>query len=172
MIILITGTPGTGKTTVARMLAERLGFEVKGIEDLAVGGAVVGYDEAAGSKIIDMEKVARDFKASGDIIVEGHLAHRLPTADYVIVLRTNPEALRKRLRFTGRKLEENLEAEALDVCLVESVEEHGIGKVYEIDTTRRGPSEVVDAIVQILRGQGNEFKPGEIDWTEEFFSKA
>ncbi len=169
MIVLITGTPGTGKTTVANMLAERLGFDVKGVEDLARGDAIVGYDEVAKSKIIDMEKVARDFKAKGDIIVEGHLAHRLRQADYVVVLRTRPEALRKRLRYEEQKLRDNLEAEALDVCLIESIEEHGIDKVYEIDTTDREPGEVVEAILHILEGEGSEFRPGKIDWSEEFF---
>ncbi len=169
MIVLITGTPGTGKTTVAKMLAERLGFDVKGVEDLAKGDAIVGYDEVAKSKIIDMEKVARDFKAKGDIIVEGHLAHRLRQAGYVVVLRTRPEALRKRLRYEEQKLRENLEAEALDVCLIESIEEHGIDKVYEIDTTDREPGEVVEAILRIMEGEGREFRPGKIDWSEEFF---
>ncbi|MEE8168878.1 MAG: adenylate kinase family protein [Candidatus Hydrothermarchaeales archaeon] len=172
MIVLITGTPGTGKSTVARHLAGKLGYRLIRINELG-GDVVVGYDAERESKILDMDKVSEQLKnVEGDVIIEGHLSHLLSFGDVIIVLRAHPDILRKRLRnFRKKKLDENLEAEALDVCLIESIKEHGSEKVFEIDTSKKKSEDVAKDIVKILGGKGEEFEPGRIDWSEEFFYK-
>ncbi len=173
MIVLITGTPGTGKTTVARLLAKMLGYRLIGINEWAGEDVVVGYDEERGSRILDMEEVSRKLQGiKENAIIEGHSSHLLSFGDVVIVLRAHPDVLRDRLgSFKEKKLRENLEAEALDVCLVESLEEYDSGKVFEIDTSRKNPEEVALDITRILEGRGEGLKPGRIDWSEEFFSR-
>lgn len=170
MIIIITGTPGTGKTTTANFLSSKINCKCIRISDVA-DEACTGVE--GNSKVIDVKKLSKKIRKiiQGDAIIEGHLSHLLGIGDIVIVLRTNPEILKQRLvkhGFKGEKLRENLEAEALDVCLIESLERHK--SVYEIDTSHKTPSIVVEDILKILEGKTDEYKPGKIDWSEEYFS--
>lgn len=170
MIVLITGTPGTGKTAVSKILAERTGYGLIRISDLATDDVTITVED--GTKIVDVEKLTEKItkKIRGDVIVEGHLSHNVKRADIVVVLRTSPPVLQRRLEKKGfgkEKVRENLEAEALDVCLVESIEKHS--DVFEVDTTDREQGDVVDDTLRIINGEGGEFRPGKIDWSEMFF---
>ncbi|MBI4181850.1 MAG: adenylate kinase family protein [Candidatus Aenigmarchaeota archaeon] len=136
MRIAITGTPGTGKTAVARLLARRLGYRYVDLKLLAEKkGAVCGYDRSRRSKIVDvalLEKVL----PPGDLVLDGHFSHELE-ADGVVVLRTAVEELARRLRARGwpaRKVRENLQAEIFNVCGEEAAALHR--QVLELDTTR------------------------------------
>jgi len=82
-----------------------------------------------------------------------------------IVLRTSPKVLKDRLAKRGyseKKIRENLEAETLDVILVEAVE--WCDQVHEIDTTQRSAEETADLVTKIIRGEA-KLPPGKIDWT-------
>lgn len=166
--LLLTGTPGTGKTAVANVLADLTGFTLIGVNE-AVGDDYLYVEE--GSKVVELERLSEKIKGSinGDSIIEGHLAHLLEIKGIVIVLRTNPTELRKRLEkkgFSKEKIEENLEAEALDLILIESLELHDA--VYEIDTTSKEVDDIAAAIYAILNGTTGNFKPGKISWLEEY----
>jgi adenylate kinase len=172
MIILLTGTPGTGKSTVAKILSRVTNSKLMHINNFATEEVSLGIDEETGSKVIDIKKLSDKILKLGEdnLIIEGHLSHLLSFGDLVIVLRTNPTTLEERLKekgFDERKIRENLEAEALDVCLIEGLENHK--EVYEIDTTKKTPEEIVEDIIKIMKGEKDEFKPGKIDWSEEFF---
>ncbi|RMF88995.1 MAG: NMP kinase [Methanobacteriota archaeon] len=170
-VILLTGTPGTGKTAAAGLFAGRAGFTVIGVNE------VVGDDYLymeGGSRVVDLNLLSEKIRGliHGRCVVEGHLAHLLGIEGLVIVLRCHPKELEKRLArrgFSGKKLEENLEAEALDVCLVESLQRQG--RVYEIDTTGLKPEEVAEAMLRIWEGYGGDFKPGRISWLEEYLEQ-
>ena len=87
----------------------------------------------------------------------------------VIVLRLHPSLLRPRLKARGyseAKIRENLEAEALDVILVEAVEM--CRRVDEIDTTGKSAAEVAGMIREIVEGR-LRLTPGQVDWLEEYF---
>ncbi len=167
--LLLTGTPGTGKTQVADVLAELTGFALIGVNDV-VGDDYL-YIEGE-SKVVDLELLSKKINGTlhGDSIIEGHLAHYLlEIKGIVIVLRTKPSELRKRLEkrgFSRGKVEENLEAEALDVILIESMELHD--EVYEIDTTGKEAEDVAASIHEVLNGRNKNFKPGKISWLEEY----
>ncbi|EMA51461.1 adenylate kinase family protein [Halococcus thailandensis] len=155
MRIVVTGTPGTGKTTAT----ERLDRAVVHLNDrIRAEGLDSGTDERRGSLVADMDAVAAalDEGESHEIeLVESHLAHRLP-ADRVVVLRCHPDELGERLTARGESEEtiaENRESEALDVILSEAVEEHGIENVYEIDATERDPDDVASEIERVVAGE-------------------
>lgn len=173
MIILITGTPGTGKSTAASRLSKKTGFQLISINKTVDASVIIGIDKSR-SKIVDVRKLSTKIKGTlkKNAIIEGHLAHLLNFGDIVIVLRTNPKTLKNRLEKKGfgkEKIKENLEAEALDVCLVESLDRHE--RVYEVDTSEKKRSEVLADIVSILAGDVSEYMPGKVDWSEEYFAR-
>jgi len=133
MMCGITGTPGTGKSMVGDELARR-GHTVVHVTD-TVGPYVTGDDEVRDARIIDVDLWAAEFVPT-DGFVEGHIAHLLP-CDRVVVLRCRPDELKKRLarrNYRQEKIRENADAEALDVCLIETVEGFSPERIFELDT--------------------------------------
>ncbi len=163
MRIALTGTPGTGKTTSASLLSAS--YPVYSVRQLALDlGCTDSIED--GELVVDTECIKMKLDYDGDHIVEGHLSHHLDP-DVIIILRCHPERLLERLEergYSDEKLMENLEAEAVDVILEESLE---TGKpVYEIDTTEKSPDDVVGSIMDILSGNDDGYEPGKIDWSE------
>ena len=171
MIYALTGTPGTGKTTVAELLSEP-GMKVISLHDLLQEGSLLqDYDEDFGSYDVDIDEAAElmiPLLEDGEtILVEGHLSHLLP-CDSIIVLRCNPFTIKERLEnrgYSSEKVYENMEAEALDVILVESIETSR--PTFEVDGTSLDPEEVVQAVMSIIKGEGHKYLPGNVDWSEE-----
>ncbi|MDW5564019.1 MAG: adenylate kinase family protein [Methanomassiliicoccus sp.] len=169
-MIAITGTPGTGKSSMGAILASR-GREIIELGDLIKKHALHdGMDEERGSLEVDPDYLAErlpDLLPDGEIVLIGHLAH-LVGADLIIVLRCSPSVLERRLEARGwseAKVRENMEAEALDVILVEAVESEQ--ETLEIDTTDMTPAEVADAVEEILAGEREKYAVGNIDWSQE-----
>lgn len=164
MMTGITGTPGTGKTAVAAEL-ERRGHRVVRLTG-TVRPYIVEEDRARQTLVVDVDRWAAEFEPV-EGIVEGHLAHLLP-CDRVVVLRCRPDVLAARLasrNYPEEKIAENVEAEALDVILIETLEEHPGEHVLEVDTTALSVSECADRIEQFIRGE----RPpsyGSVDWTD------
>ena len=167
--IFITGTPCTGKTTVASKLNGRV---IK-INDLARShDFIMGVDEQKGYEIIDIEKLSdyldEIIENTQDLLIfEGHVSHLLDGADMVVVLRVRPEILEKRLEernYSASKIRENLEAEALGVCSAESFDRYG-GKVHEIDVSDLGVDEVAGEIQKVIAGEV-AYPVGEVDFMD------
>lgn len=171
MKISISGTPCTGKTEVSKLLSKKLGYKLISINEFAEElDAFSGYDKEMESRILDMDKLKKEInKIKDDVVIEGHTSHLFPM-DIVIVLRCNPEILKKRLekKFPSNtlKVQENLEAEILGVITSEAVMNNK--KVYEIDTSNKNVEESVNEILKILKGKTKEFKIGKIDWLEKY----
>ncbi|MBC7219770.1 MAG: adenylate kinase family protein [Hadesarchaea archaeon] len=177
LIIAVSGTPGTGKSTFSKILAEKLRAKLLSLNDFIEENKI--YTLAPdGTKVVDIEKLRRCFAREsrnlrGTLVVEGLMAHLLPKrmVNHVVVLRTHPRVLELRLKdrnYSEAKLRENVEAEALDIILWEAVEYHGIDKVHEIDTTNLTPDEAVKQFLLILEGKATA-RPGKVDWLEEHF---
>lgn len=170
MIVAISGTPGTGKSALASILRGK-GYLVVDVGDFARDrGLTTGHDFERGSVEVDTAELDIELRKgmpSGTIFLIGHLSHFL-TSDLVIILRCSPSALRERLKvrtWSDKKLQENLEAEACDVILIEALELSR--EVCEIDTTDRAPEEVAMAIGDILAGKREKYAYGNIDWSGE-----
>lgn len=169
--IAITGTPGTGKTSVAEVLALKMKRKLVKINDVVEEKKFyLGYDDERGCYVVDVEKLCNFVNSINEkVVIEGHLAH-LCRVDLVIVLRCRPDVLRERLKKKGwdeKKIEENVEAEILDLITQEAVEINQ--KVYEIDTTELEISEVADMIIRIINEPrvAEKYAAGSVCWKDE-----
>lgn len=161
MIVSLTGTPGTGKTSVAEELE---GFQVVEIGEFA---RERGLGEQGEEFEVDLdaavEALRDELEPGKDTVVEGHLSHHFPS-DCCVVLRCRPDELRERLEkrgYPGEKVEENVEAEALDIVLQEALELQE--KVIEVDTTGREAGEVAAEVSERLESGDTGY--GEVDWS-------
>ncbi len=152
MRIAITGTPATGKTSVARALSEELCFRLVELNALAEEKRLYcGYDRARKVRIVDLERLGREVeKLPGDLVMESHYAHEMP-CDLVAVLRCGIAELRRRMEARGwsrGKVEENVQAEIMEVCKLEALASRK--KVLEVDASG-APEEAVRKIAAWAR---------------------
>ncbi len=174
-VILITGTPGVGKTTVSRSLASRLDAVYINLAELVERERLIsGVDKTRETLIADTGRVSKRMQgiiksSEGDVIVDGHYAvDVVATKDVhmVFVLRRDPSELKSVMEnrgFKERKLWENIVAEILDVCLWDAVSVCGSDKVCEIDVSGRSIEEVVKDIILMLEGK-KKCRVGIVDW--------
>jgi adenylate kinase len=174
-VLVITGTPGVGKSSISRLLASR----VKGVHvDLADlvrrEGLNCGFDKQRETLIADERRVSERVRqvleqSEGYVIIDGHFAVDLGNAScvsFVFVLRRDPDELRAVLRTRGfkeGKVAENVAAEVLDVCLVAALDIYGEQHICEVDVSGRTVGEVVSELVAIIEGQ-KDCRFGVVDW--------
>ncbi|MBN2334406.1 adenylate kinase family protein [Candidatus Bathyarchaeota archaeon] len=171
---MVTGTPGTGKTTFSRALSERL--HARHIE-LSVyakeNGFILYEDSERDTAVVDMERLRTGLQSEmmttrETVIIDGHYSHDLVDpgeAEAVFVLRRAPWVLAEVLRGRGyreEKVRENVEAEIIGVCAAEAMETYPPGQVCEIDTTDSTPDESVDKAMS--RVSGEAVCDGPVDW--------
>jgi len=169
MRIAVTGTPGVGKTSACSLVRRMLVLHVNDLVEKF--DAASGYDRKRKTREVNVTKLSKEIsKLEGDMVLEGHFSHML-RPDVAVVLRCSPAVLEKRLRKKGwdeKKIRENVEAEAVDVVLIEALE--NAGEVCEIDTTHMKPSQVAKAIEDIISGERQKYRVGNVDWSEEVLS--
>jgi adenylate kinase len=173
MKIALTGTPGTGKSSVAKALEAR-GHKIIDLNKVIFENKWdLGFDDEYQSTVADLAKLNAHVAeiSSGDELqfFEGHLAHFLDL-ELAIVLRAHPKALAKRLdehKYPPEKAKENIEAEALAVITTEALGR--FEKLYEIDTTDRAVEETAELIEKLVKDPelASEYEPGKFDWLEE-----
>ena len=175
MLIALTGVPGVGKSRVSEELKQR-GYTIVAIEDLLERPYIVkeeivegSYPVEDGSKIVDVEEIDKKLKkmnvANGFVV--GHLSQWL-SVDAVIVLRARLALIAKRLTARGyskKKVRENIEAEAIDLITIESLERYN--KVYEVDCSCKSVKEITDEVVEISMGKTDRHHVGLIDFSKE-----
>jgi adenylate kinase len=174
-VVLVTGTPGVGKTTVSRLLASRLDAVYISLAELVKREKLIsGVDKVRATLIADMDKVSKRMQEivksfECDIIIDGHYAVDVVAAKdvhMVFVLRRDPSELKSVMEnrgFDERKLWENLAAEILDVCLWDAVSACGSDKVCEIDVSSKRIEEVVEDMISMLERR-KKCRVGIVDW--------
>ena len=107
--LALSGTPGTGKSTIAGLLSSH-GMSVSKIEELAQqAGALEEVDATDGAHPVDMDILLQSIdenwqkKPSEVEIIDGHLSHNLPV-NAVVILRCDPEIIQQRLNERGYPL--------------------------------------------------------------------
>ncbi|MDO8554456.1 MAG: AAA family ATPase [Candidatus Micrarchaeota archaeon] len=164
MIIEITGTPGTGKSSVAKLTKEKLSAQLIDIKKIVNRKKI--FKKSKGEKEVDIKKLQKKIREeitkssdlkplSPTIVIEGHLACELKIpADYIFVLRCIPNILEKRLKkrkYSQKKINENLLAEMLDYCTQRAeTNKKTFTKIIEIETADRSINQVVTIILDVI----------------------
>ena len=170
----ITGTPGTGKKTIAPLVASRMGLPCISLYDQAVSSRLIKKDDDDAE--VDTAALGRFIvkRVSGPALVYGHLLpYVLRGRDLrkVVVLRCEPKTLKRHLLARGygpEKVVENVEAELIGVISADSMAAFGSRKTAEFDATASESTAVAKAISEFLKGS-REAGP-RIDWTLSYGS--
>lgn len=126
-VFLLTGTPGTGKTTWAKALGKSLKLKVIAEKAFVKKHRLGTWDPTQKEWEVDLAKYARALKqemrsATRPLLLEGHLLCeiRLPV-NGVIVLTCSPTELERRLRarqgYSEVKVQDNVFCEEQEYCL-------------------------------------------------------
>ena len=162
--IVISGTPGVGKTRISLRLASLLNAKYVNLSDFAIERKLYQYfDVERSSYVIDEEGLRREISNviksyGGYVIIDSHYGEIVndDLIEKIFVLRLNPRELLKRLENKGwsrEKIKENVEAEILGICTQNALNEHPKDKVCEIDVTSKNVDDVVREIISILKGE-------------------
>jgi len=144
-VIIITGTPGTGKSTHAHLLSEESPIPLRHINvgDLVKErGLHEGYDQEWQSYTVDEDKLLDELEplaSAGGIVLDWHTCEMFPErwADLVVVLRCDHTRLWERLEKRGyplKKIQENNEAEIMEVVLEEARSSYPAEIVVELNS--------------------------------------
>lgn len=154
--ILVTGTPGVGKSTLCEQVAENTGLEWLEVGKIAKEfQCLEEYDEVYQCPVLDEEKLLdemEDKMSEGGKIVDYHGCDLFPERwfDIVFVLRTNNTLLYDRLAsrgYAGKKLEDNVQCEIFQTILEEAQEAYKPEIVHELPSNT--PDEMEDSLEKI-----------------------
>lgn len=162
MKIGVTGTPGTGKSTVSG----KLNGKIVDIRDFLEENSL-GEVNQNGEIEVDIDELRENIPEEPEgtnLVLEGHMAHFLDL-DYCIILRCRPDILRERLErrdYSEEKIDENIESEKMDLILSQAYQSQD--KIFEVDTTDKCIEEVAEEVSNAL--ENKEERYGVVDWSE------
>lgn len=168
-VIAITGTPGSGKTTIANKLSKRIRNSVliRVNEVVKEKGLFSSYSKD-GARIVKMRELQKELEkrvraSKGTVILEGHLLCEMKIKGATaIVIREHLARLRPRLLKRGystAKIRDNLVSEAIDYCGERAARNYT--RTFEIISGKA-------AVAEILHIMGGKTpKKGELDMLSE-----
>lgn len=143
--VIITGTPGTGKTTLSKLLSEESFLSIE-VGKLVKEEKLYDYfDEDTDSYVVNDDllnsrliELIEENTSLNPLILDGHVVE-LPPSYIVccIVLRTSIGLLRQRLMdrsYKDEKIEENVEAEIMEVILTDMLNLYGPEIVFTVQS--------------------------------------
>uniref|UniRef100_A0A6A7G9I8 Adenylate kinase isoenzyme 6 homolog n=1 Tax=Hirondellea gigas TaxID=1518452 RepID=A0A6A7G9I8_9CRUS len=143
--IMISGTPGTGKSETSRLLVDLLGDRFRHIEVgplVAEKGLHDGKDDEFDAWLVNDDKIVDELEetvSSGGNFVDFHAVELFPERwfDLVVILRTDNSVLWDRLtkrKYSMKKIQENIEAEIMQVILQEARESYKLEIIVELQS--------------------------------------
>ncbi|MEM2998228.1 MAG: AAA family ATPase [Thermoproteota archaeon] len=181
-VIVVTGTPGTGKTSLCRRIVRRN----KGWVHLDVGrfavevNAVIGYDDSLETSIVDMDilkrallkHVSKRVKEGLHMLIDGHYAAEVSPVkhvDYCLVLRCRPDVLWRRLtnlkRYSEDKARRNVESEITDYCYLMAKLHLKRKRIVQLDTTGISVGKTYTRFMECYR-EGFRCRGDVVDWVD------
>jgi shikimate kinase len=158
--VILTGFMGTGKTTVGRLVASRLGYEFIDTDALieAEHGPIRKlFVEQGEPRFREIErKVVADLvnASGGGMMVDQENADTLAATGTVVCLTTDVDTIIDRALTPGGPVRPLLAGDDTKARVRELLvaRASAYGRFAQIDTTRLTPSEVADAVIAIARG--------------------
>ncbi|OGD46022.1 hypothetical protein A3K69_08040 [Candidatus Bathyarchaeota archaeon RBG_16_57_9] len=168
----MTGTPGTGKTTFSRLLADRVGATHIELSMYAIDhGFARERDVERDTAVVDLDAlragISELLESGGVHVLDGHYAHEVAPPDKtraVFVLRRAPWLLLEELLGRGYrdgKAWENVEAEIIGVCLSEALDLFRADDVCVLDTSGATPESTLESGLATLEGKS---VCDDVDW--------
>ena len=187
-IIIISGTPGCGKTSVASELSKLLDANTISLNELAVSDDFsFEYDKERKTYIVDFKiflpyilKKIEIIKMNDPkfLIIESHFSDIIPNKfiDFAFILRCDPDELVERLKeknYDLNKITENVQSEILGNCVNYLVQKKIKKPIYEIDTTNLNIESVTKTINDIIFAKVDveNYYLGKIDWLKKLFQE-
>ena len=179
MSIVITGSPGVGKHTIAKEIERTWKIsELIDINKIAIDAGLV--EQGQDALDVDVNKLKKHLEPIvSDIprlhwmgrtgLVVGHLAPYVldgKSFNPCIVLRKNPYKLLdiyKKRGYTEKKMKDNLGSEILGIITNDAIKNFGQEKTFQVDTTDHTPKELAVRIQDIFYGKDNG---DNIDWLQ------
>jgi adenylate kinase len=169
--IIVTGTPGTGKTTFSKKLAKEIDADHVPLTRFV--SEYTGFDRGRQSRVVNLARVQASLyrllsRTRRPIIVDTHIPEGIIPkylVRLVFVLRCNPRILETRLsrkKWKASKVRENVLAEMLDSCLIDAVKWYGWPRVIQLDTSHSSVTKCAAAAKRILRHRVR--RKVKIDW--------
>jgi adenylate kinase len=173
---VITGNPGTGKHTIAKLISKKLGIDIIDINKIAITERV--FTKKDGTLDVDVNKLKKIINKMPmkDSVLVGHLAPYVISAKNVemaVVLRKSPyrlESTYKKRKYTKKKSLENLGSEILGIIYHDALREFGREKTFQIDTSNRKISSTVKKVESIFTG--TKIKDDNVDWLQSVLKKG
>lgn len=146
VVIIVSGTPGTGKTVVAKAIAKALNYGYVDVKRLIRKWKLSEcYDSKRKCLVVDEKKLSKKLEeliknSKEDLVIDSHLSHFVNPkfVDVCIITKTDLKILEKRLKsrkYSKQKIRDNLDSEIFDVCFEEA---KSLGhKIIVISTTKR-----------------------------------
>lgn len=132
MVICVTGTPGTGKTTYSKKLAKKLKYKYVDVSKIIKEEKLYEeYDRKNKEYVVDEKKLSKFLleltKVDKELVIDSHLSHYLKAknVEKVIVMKCELKELKKRLdkrKYNKQKIQDNMDSEIFDICKNEAEE--------------------------------------------------